>query len=690
MHFQFPLFVLIYLVAGIIALALAGAVWARKIQTGQLSFCLLMVCLAIWSFVSIPEAGALTTEGKILWSKISYIGIVNMPVLWFLFASEYTRKGRWATGRSLFILWIIPLITLILVFTNEIHHLIWARVYIPDDGLNVAVYERGPWFWINIFYSYWLMLVGSFMMADTYMRVTGIHKRQGVVFIGGLMFPWVMNVLYVLRAFPIPGFDPTPLGFIGTCLVVAWAFFSDRIFRIIPIARDMLLEAMPEAMLVIDNETRVVDLNAAARRRLTQHITNPIGMTIRDAFPDFVSIIEKFHGVNEAVREVEISNRDQQYFEVRITPLMDNPRHQIGRLIIIVDISDRKRTELARREEHQYAEAIKDTAAIINSTLNLNEVLDRILENIGKVVPHHAANIAIVDEDGVANFVRGKGYRERDCEDALLSIRYRVKDVENLAEMAETKRFSILADTRSNPKWISVKSFEWIRSFAGAPIIVRGKLLGFLNLDAAEPNFFTEKHGERLQGFANQVAIAIENARLFEQTREMAVTDYLTGVFNRRALIENLNKEITRARRYRVPLSTLLVDIDYFKMVNDTYGHSTGDLVLRKVTETMRAGVRDTDIIGRTGGEEFVILLPETRLEEAQKAAARLCQAIDALEIKTDKGTINVTISVGISSWDESMQSADDLLESADKAMYAAKEKGKSQAGEALSVFQTN
>ncbi len=686
MHFQFPLFVLAYLLAGIIALILAVAVWFRKLQTGGLPFCLLMVCLAVWSLASIPEAGALTVEAKIYWSKISYIGIVNMPVLWFLFASEYTRKGRWASGKSVFLLFIIPLITLLLVFTNEVHHLVWARVYIPSDGLNFAVYERGNWFWVNIVYSYWLMLVGSFMMASAYWHAPGSQKHQALIFLAGLMFPWVLSILYMLRAFPIPGFDPTPLGFIATSVLIAWGFYSDHIFRIIPIARDMLVDAMTEALVVIDDESRVADLNAAARQYLGKQITNPIGAPIREVFPDFVAAIDHFSGNQSVVDEVQLG--EERFFEMRISPLEDHPRHQIGRLIIVSDISERKRMELAEREERQYAEALRDTAALINSSLHMDEVLDRILENVEKVVPHHAANVAFVDENGMTSFVRGKGYRERDCEDDLFASRYAVNDVDNLKKMASSGRACIMPDVQSNPKWVKVKSLEWIQSYAGAPIIARGKLLGFINLDAAEPDFFTQKHADRLQGFANQAAIAIENARLFEQTREMAVTDYLTGAFNRRALLENVHREIGRAKRYHVPLSALMVDIDHFKKVNDTYGHGVGDQVLRKVTEALRAGVRDSDIIGRFGGEEFVILMPETQLPEAEKAAKRLCEATDSLHIDSEKGNVHVTISVGVSAWSEKMQTAEDLLDAADKAMYAAKSTGHNQIGVAQSVYQ--
>ena len=686
MHFQFPLFVLAYLLAGIIALILAGAVWFRKIPSGGMSFCLLLVCLAIWSLASIPEAGALTVEAKTYWSKISYIGIVNMPVLWFVFASEYTRKGRWASGKYLFLLWIIPLFTLLLVFTNEVHQLIWTRVYIPPDGLNIAVYERGSWFWVNIFYSYWLMLFGSFMIGETYVRTQSTQKRQAVIFLGGLMFPWVLSILYMLRAIPITGFDPTPLGFIGTSMLVAWGFYTDHIFKIIPIARDMLVDAMSEALVVIDDESRVADLNSAAKQYLGKQVTNPIGIPIREVFPEFVAAIDRFCGEQSVVDEVQLTSG--QFFEVRISPLFDHPKHQVGRLIIVSDISERKRVELAEREERQYAEALRDTAALINSSLNIDEVLDRILENVEKVVPHHAANIAFVDDQGVVSFVRGKGYRERDCEEALLAAHYIVDEVENLKKMAASGRASTMPDVQSDPKWVSVKTLDWIRSYAGAPIIARGKLLGFINLDAAEPDFFTQKHADRLQGFASQAAIAIENARLFEQTRDMAVTDYLTGVFNRRALLENVHREIGRAKRYHVPLSALMVDIDHFKKVNDTYGHGVGDQVLREVTETMSAGVRDSDIIGRFGGEEFVVLLPETRLPEAEKAAKRLCDAIDSLNIATKKGNVRVTISVGVTVWNAVMQSAEDLIDAADKAMYAAKSIGHNQVGVAQSIYQ--
>jgi PAS domain S-box-containing protein len=185
---------------------------------------------------------------------------------------------------------------------------------------------------------------------------------------------------------------------------------------------------------------------------------------------------------------------------------------------VISDITEHKRIEQAERDQRTLADSLREVAILLNSTLDYSTVLDQMLLNIGRVVPHTTANVMIVDEAaGLARVVRARGYGEqgRGLAEQVLRLSLSLM-LRNLRTMYETHQPAIMNDTRNSPDWVVTPETAWTRSYLGAPIVLRDRLLGFLNLDSDQPNFFTEEHARRLMAFAAQAAAAIENARLFE------------------------------------------------------------------------------------------------------------------------------------------------------------------------------
>ena len=182
---------------------------------------------------------------------------------------------------------------------------------------------------------------------------------------------------------------------------------------------------------------------------------------------------------------------------------------------------------------------------------------------------------------------------------------------------------------------------------------------------------------ELARTMANEAAMALENARLYEEARKRADRDPLTGFYNHRFLHERLGEEIVRAQRGRQPLSLLMLDLDDFKLVNDNFGHLFGDRVLTWTGELIRSTLRASDIPARYGGDEFAVILPETDGDEARRTAERILEAFaDRPFISEQRGPVPVAISIGVASFPDCGRTATELIASADSALYQVKRDG--------------
>jgi diguanylate cyclase (GGDEF)-like protein len=218
-----------------------------------------------------------------------------------------------------------------------------------------------------------------------------------------------------------------------------------------------------------------------------------------------------------------------------------------------------------------------------------------------------------------------------------------------------------------------------VRSILAVPMILRGKVIGMLSVQSYQARAYTPEDMYLLEMLSAHAAIAIDNTRLFQEVQLLAITDPLTGTNNRRELYDLGEREFARTKRYKHTLSAMMVDIDKFKKVNDTYGHTIGDQILIQVTDRIRVNIRDIDILGRYGGDEFAILLPETGPEAARQVAERLRSAISGIPFETEAGSIQVTASIGVSTISGRMRNLETLIDKADMAVYMAKEAGRDQ-----------
>ena len=218
------------------------------------------------------------------------------------------------------------------------------------------------------------------------------------------------------------------------------------------------------------------------------------------------------------------------------------------------------------------------------------------------------------------------------------------------------------------------------RSAAAAPLRSAGALNGVLEIASSVDLAFSGNDGLVLQTLADLVGVAVVNSRLYQQMAELARLDELTGLLNRRTLMARLEAEWGRCQRYKRPLSLLLLDLDFLKQVNDRHGHPTGDRALAAIARAIEQSVRKVDTAGRLGGDEFMLILPETPHTGAMEVADRLGARCRGIAIPTEGPPPSLTVSLGVASWpDTETASAAELINAADRALYRAKASGRNR-----------
>lgn len=320
--------------------------------------------------------------------------------------------------------------------------------------------------------------------------------------------------------------------------------------------------------------------------------------------------------------------------------------------------------------------ALNDMAVAIASSLSLKQVAEAVL--------HHGIRLAGVPASCLAIFHDESG-EFREWYTQGLSEHF-VKDLSfrpgGLAEQVLDAGGYVLSSDRAGSahRLSALARQEGIRAFLCLPLISHARRIGVLYFYRQERDDFSGDEIDLLSTFAHIAAAALENAELHRRALDQAATDALTGLYNRRVLDERLAEEIQRTRRFGQVFSLLLLDLDYFKRLNDRHGHVFGDSVLQTLARILRLQARDIDLVARYGGEEFVFLLPATDGSGARLVAERVRQAVAEADFSLPGGErVPVTVSIGIATFPENADSAEALVARADHALYTAKNTGRNR-----------
>mgnify|MGYP003382096982 CR=1 FL=1 len=358
----------IYFVTVGVTLLVALQTWQRRRTPGARQLTFLMVAAAIWAFADGMALASLDLQSKIAFSKVSHIGIQTVPVFFLLFVLSYTGHDKVLHSRWLHLIWVIPLLSLLAVFTNERHSLFWENVSLVQTSYGIEDdYIHGPLFWVSAANLYVLILVATVLLVRN--AVSSVHqfRLQTVMILTATAIPWAANFVYLFDLIPWPWLDLTSVAFAASGVLLAWAILRLGLLRIVPVARAQLVERMSEGMVVIDTRGHIIDLNPAAASLLQiEHVS--IGGPLYAA-GEGGALLARNVGVackEGACAEVLLPNGTT--VEVRCSSLSALHGRLQGTLLVLHDITDRKRIETElRSSEERYRTLYTKTPAMLHS-----------------------------------------------------------------------------------------------------------------------------------------------------------------------------------------------------------------------------------------------------------------------------------------------------------------------------------
>jgi len=312
----------------------------------------------------------------------------------------------------------------------------------------------------------------------------------------------------------------------------------------------------------------------------------------------------------------------------------------------------------------------------INSTLDLKAVLIKVVKLIRKYFNYLICDVLLLDEQKENLYIAASdGYSAESRRNIQIKLGEGVT-----GKVVATGKPLLVPDVTKFEGYIS--SEKEVRSEVAVPLKVLDELIGVLNVESTKLNAFDKQDLRLLSILSTPVAIAIQNARLHQIMKNLAITDGLTGLYNFRYLKGRLEEEAKRAQRYKRPLALIMADIDCFKKYNDTFGHLEGNRVLKSLAHILKVNVREIDIVGRYGGEEFIIILPEANQEEAREIAERIRLKVEKYKFINNKNQSDekkLTLSLGVTSCFPEVIAPQGLIYKVDQALYQAKRKGRNR-----------
>lgn len=364
--------VLLFLAAGICA----GLLWQSLIYYRRdrltIALRLFLASLTLWLLAYAWELLSPELAPKILASKVQYLGITVAPTAWMVYVFHYVGISQLLTPFRRLLLVVEPALITIAAWTNESHRLIWQRFSQTTiaPNLSLSQIQYGPLFYVHVAYSYLLMLVTTILLIRTLREPQAIYRGQSWVLLISAIAPWVGNILYLAKPTGWPLLDWTPFSFLVTGLAAVWGRWRFRLWDVLPIARDAVLEGMRDGVIVMDLDYRLLDLNPSVQRLLGWNPKKLFGHPVPPLFEDWSDLLPLFKKESDQEASLVCQSLSRHWFEVTLSPLL-NPRQQpIGWLMVFHDVMVQHQTEQALLKARNAAEQASQAKSRFLATMS--------------------------------------------------------------------------------------------------------------------------------------------------------------------------------------------------------------------------------------------------------------------------------------------------------------------------------
>jgi PAS domain S-box-containing protein len=353
---QFTPYALITFAATLVSAWLAYKIWSRRPGVGVIPFVVLALSISLWSFFGSVELLLTNPVTISMVVPITYIGITIVPAAWLMFTLDYIGYGRWVSRKTWLILALEPILVQLLLATNSVHHLFWkSRDPLIIDGIFTVQSTFGPAFWVHTLYSYALLLLGTFLMLRAFVRSRHLYRGQIIYLVIASAAPWIANIIYLTGISPFPKYlDITPLSFVIATAATGWSLYRFRLMDIVPIGRETIIDNMDDAILILDSNNRIVDINRSALQLLGKTPDNVIGHPAEEVLAGEQKLLEQLQQPLESAI-IELSGSERAY-EVSVTPLRNRHQETSGRIITLHDVTALQETNRQLRIATEKAE----------------------------------------------------------------------------------------------------------------------------------------------------------------------------------------------------------------------------------------------------------------------------------------------------------------------------------------------
>ncbi len=585
----------------------------------------------------------------LLFQKLKYIGVILVPPILLISCLAFTQKNNKMTVPQRISIYFIPLLSLLAVATGRFPYpFLSNQKVIISQGVPIFNYTKEIGFFISIGYSYVLILISSFLLLLRSIKFPTIYRKQSFLVFLGCSIAFLMNVFFITQKVAILPIDITPIFILLTLIVFYWGVYHLPKTMIVPYARDLVIENFRDLLFVLDNEDCIIDANPKALEFLHQFgdeklrkeafLSKLIGREIYDIvqhIPQAKDIILPIDKTKENTIEL-LQDGNRLYYNIYVEDIYDGNHLKIGKLYLLQDLT-----------------LLKEQ---LNNLIRLNEEL--IISD--KIIDEAIEGIVITDASNTI-----------------------IRVNESLAKMSGYSREELIGQ---NPRLLRSNYhdsifYQKMWKQLSTEGIWEGEIWDRRKSGEVYPKWMTITTIRHMDGkVANYIGISSDITKMKKAEQDihlLAYYDTLTGIPNRTLFYDRLSMALSRVKRNNTSVALLYMDLDNFKLINDSLGHDTGDQLLIEVTKRIQSVIREEDLLSRLGGDEFTLLMEGNNCsEEAAALANKIIYTVsEPILLKDLEVSVGISIGISIAPYDD--LTMEGLIRKADSAMYHSKDNGR-------------